>query len=307
MHVALLAGGLSREKEVSLMSGTSVYKALLKLGHKITVISPDRDFSNIINKIRPDVVFNALHGSFGEDGVIPGVLEMLGIPYTHSGIMASAIAMNKIMAKRVAVSCGIQTAQYLEMDTDKLFDELEQGKDPMPMPYVIKAISQGSSVGVYLIMDLQSIRPRRAEWEFGPNALVEAYIPGKELSVAVLNDETLGVMELNSKFSFYNYQAKYTDGITEHIYPADIPTEVYQEVMRLSSVIHRAVGCRTISRVDFRFNPALGIAGLFFLEINTHPGFTDLSIFNDIAKRRDYSMEDLVQQLLKDARCEVRA
>ena len=307
MHVALLEGSISSEHEVSLMTAKTIHQALLNLGYKVTVINPDRNISNAIKSLNPDVVFNALHGSFGENGVIPAILEMLEIPYTHSGVLSSAIAMDKIMTKRVAISCGIKTPQYIKMKASDMFDALERNQNPMPSPYVIKTINQGSSIGVYLIIQETDPRPIRSDWIFDDDALIEEYIPGKELSAVVFGDKALGVLELNPKGGFYDYKAKYVDGVTEHIYPANINDEVYRAAMERAELIHDTLGCRTTSRSDFRYNPDLpGLEGLFFLEINTHPGFTDTSIVPDIALKSGYTIEELVQQLIKDARCEIK-
>ena len=305
-HVALLVGGPSREREVSQMSGESVHKALLKLSYRVTVVDPNENLANTLMALKPDVVFNCLHGTFGEDGSIPGLLELLRIPYTHSGICASSVAMNKTLTKKIALAAGIRTPNYLEIKSSELFAMLKNGLDPIPKPYVIKAVQQGSTIGIYLIIDDNSVRPTANEWFFGDTVLVEEYIPGQELSAAVFNNEALGVLELRPKNNFYDYHAKYNDRITKHVYPADIPANIYQIVMQMSEDIHKALGCRTLSRSDFRYNNKLsGTSGVFFLEINTHPGFTTLSIVPDIAYRHGISLEQMVEQLIKDAKCEI--
>ena len=304
-HIVLLVGGPSREREISQMSGKVVHKALLKLGYKVTVIDPNKNLANELIALKPDVVFNCLHGTFGEDGVISGLLELLEIPYTHSGICSSAIAMNKILTKKIALANGIRTPKYLELKATKLFTMLEKGLDPMPKPYVIKAVQQGSTIGIYLIMDDNSIKPTATEWLFGNTVLIEEYIPGQELSATVFNDKAVGVLELKPKNNFYDYHAKYSDEITEHVYPADIPENVYQAILQMSEDMHNVLGCRTISRSDFRYNNKLnGTSGIFFLEINTHPGFTTFSIAPEIASRHGISFEQVIEQLIKDAKCE---
>lgn len=304
--VALLVGGPSREKDVSIMSGKSVHKALLELGHEVFLIDPQNDFIQVLLEIKPDVVFNCLHGSFGEDGVIQGVLEFLRIPYTHSGVAASAVAMNKVLTKKILSAAHFNTPEYLEMRAEDLFTMLACGKDPMPKPYVIKAIQQGSTIGVYMIIDDSSPKPTPQEWTFGTHLFIEKYIEGHELSVAVFADKALGVLELRPKSGFYDYVSKYSDGMTEHIYPAPIPDDICQQALQVAERIHQTLGCRTLSRSDFRYDPThSGIGGLFFLEINTHPGFTDLSIVPEIAKYNGISFLEIVKKLLEDATCEI--
>lgn len=304
-HIVLLVGGVSREREVSQMSGKSVHNALLNLGYKVTVVDPNENLASELIKLRPDIVFNCLHGTFGEDGSIPGLLELLRIPYTHSGVTTSAIAMDKILTKKMAQTCDINTPKYIKIEKSALFTIFEKGEDPMPKPYVIKAVQQGSTIGIYLVIDENSDKPKKAEWTFGEQILIEEYIPGQELSVAVLNDKALGVLELRPKTNFYDYTAKYSDGVTEHIYPAEIPQEIYLEAMKRAEEMHKALGCRTVSRSDFRYNNIGNADGLFFLEINTHPGFTNLSIVPDMASRHGISFEQIIEQLLKDAKCEI--
>ena len=304
-HIVLLVGGASREREISQISGKSVHNALLNLGCKVTTVDPDENLASKLIKLRPDIVFNCLHGTFGEDGSIPGLLELLRIPYTHSGVTASAIAMDKILTKKMAQTCDINTPKYIKIEKSSLFAMLERVEDPMPKPYVIKALRQGSTIGIYFIIDENSNKPKEEEWTFGEQILIEEYIPGQELSVAVLNDKALGVLELRPKTNFYDYTAKYSDGVTEHIYPAEIPQEVYLEAMKRAEEMHKALGCRTVSRSDFRYNNIGNAGELFFLEINTHPGFTNLSIVPDIASRHGISFEQIIEQLLKDAKCEI--
>jgi len=305
-HIVLLVGGPSKEREISERSGKSVYDALLNLGYKVTIIDPKETLANDLLTIKPDLVFNCLHGTFGEDGAIPGLLEWLRIPYTHSGIAASAVAMNKVLSKKIALICKVKTPDYLEIDSSDLFKLLKNNQELMQKPYVIKAMQQGSTIGIYLILDKNSRKPKEEEWHFGNGVLVEEYIPGQELSVVVFKDKALGVLELRPKTNFYDYDSKYNEGATEHIYPADIPKNIYLEAMRAAEEVHRAIGCRTLSRSDFRYNSKIGVLeGLFFLEINTHPGFTNLSIVPEIAYHNGFSFEQIVEQLIKDAKCEI--
>lgn len=302
-HVLLLVGGKSREKKVSEMSGESVYKALIELGYKVTKLNPDDNFINELINLKPDIIFNCLHGTFGEDGVIPGILEWLRIPYTHSGVKASAIAMDKIVTKNLAFTHNVNTPKHIEIKSEDLFDMLEKGIEPINYPYVIKPIDQGSTIGIYFIMDEKSIKPKRADWDFGEKILIEEYIPGQELSVLVFRDEPIGVLELKPKSNFYDYESKYIEGLTEHIYPAIIPKDIEEKVMEMALTMHKTIGCRTISRSDFRYDR--NRKEVFFLELNTHPGFTELSIVPDIAHRNGISFKELVEQLIQDARCEI--
>lgn len=303
-HIAVLMGGLSPESEVSEMSGKSVIAALKELGEKFTVINPTRNLAEQLRAVNPDVVFNALHGNYGEDGAIPGVLEAMNIPYTHSGILASAIAFNKQMTKDVVSVKGVRTPKAIYLSKEELVKMLESGKEPMARPFVIKPNQQGSSIGVYIVKEDSEFSFDAKSWNYG-DIIVEEYIAGKEISTVVFNDKALGVLELRPTVDFYDFNAKYTDGVTEHIYPAEIPDFAYQQALDFAQIAHRALGCRTMSRSDLRFDPARGEEGMFFLEINTHPGFTHLSIVPDIAARHGYQFKDLVVQLLKDAKCEI--
>ena len=302
-HVVLLVGGKSRERKVSEMSGESVYKALIELGYKVTKLNPGDNFINELINLRPDIIFNCLHGTFGEDGAIPGILEWLRIPYTHSGVKASAIAMDKIVTKNLAFTHNINTPKHIEIKSEDLFDMLEKGVEPINYPYVIKPIDQGSTIGIYFIMDEKSIKPKRADWDFGEKILIEEYIPGQELSILVFRDKSIGVLELKPKSNFYDYESKYIEGLTEHIYPAMIPKDIEEKVMEMALTMHKTIGCRTISRSDFRYDG--NRREVFFLELNTHPGFTELSIVPDIAHHNGISFKKLVEQLIQDARCEI--
>ena len=308
-HVAVLKGGWSVEREVSLVSGAACAKGLREAGYEVTEIDVAPDIAEQLKKIKPDVVFNALHGRFGEDGCLQGLLELLKIPYTHSGVLASAIAMDKPMAKRVFEQAGLRCPKGVIASRAELFLT-----EPLKRPFVAKPANEGSSVGVYIampednrtlavIMDGRNEATRR---ENGQEArehtqdywLVEEYIPGREITVAVLNDKPLGVTEIRPKSGFYDYENKYTDGKTEHICPAPLSAKEYAEVMDLGLAAHRALGCRGLSRADFRYDGK----HFYLLEVNTQPGMTPLSLSPEIAAHAGISFKNLVQMLVEDAR-----
>ncbi len=303
-HVAILMGGKSAEREVSFSSGKSIALALKSLGHQVTEVDPDENLSETLRRIKPDVVYNSLHGTYGEDGAIPGMLEILEIPYTHSGVFSSAVGLNKEFTRRFLKSHGIRFAKG---EVFKVSELLKEGWDPMPRPYVIKPISQGSSVGVYIIKDGSpsfAAMQTSSTWEYGAEALVEEYIPGIEISTAVVGNNAIGTLELRPKSGFYDYEAKYTDGKTDHIYPAELPKAVYEESLKFAETAHRLLGCRTVSRSDMRYNPENGL--LYYLEINTHPGFTNLSIVPEIAAKNGINFGELVGMILDDARLDLK-
>ncbi len=304
MHVVLLAGGLSKERDVSFTSARSVILALQQLGHVVSQIDADRFVCQKILELRPDIVFNCLHGSFGEDGCIPGMLELIGVPYTHSGVFASSVAMDKTASKYLANLFGIPVPDGVELYTNELFSKIECSIDPIAKPYVIKPVNQGSTIGVNFILDEMSEYPDKDSWQFGDRVIVERYIYGLELSVPVIDGNALGILELRPKSGFYDYNAKYTGGITEHIYPAAIPEEIAEKAKHYAEIMHNKLRCRTLSRCDFRYD--VDKNELFFLEINTHPGLTELSILPEVASYNGISMLDIVSLLLKEARCEVK-
>lgn len=306
-HVAVLMGGLSPEREVSFMSGKSVCDALNKLGYKVSSIDPNRDVYNQIKEVNPDVVFNALHGTYGEDGIIPGILEMMNIPYTHSGVMASALGLNKTMTKAILKEKGIRVPNGFEIKISSLYEQLKNGKHPLDIPYVIKPVSQGSSVGVFIVTDAKSLDIEKLNpkiWAYGEDMIIEELIPGKELSTCVFANKALGTIELRPQTEFFDYEAKYTDGKTYHIYPAAIPEHIYQQSLEFAEQAHKILGCRTMSRTDMRYDDKKDL--LYVLEINTHPGFTNLSIVPDIAAKNGIPFESLVEQLVQEAKCDVR-
>lgn len=304
-HVAVLMGGLSAEHDVSIMSGEQVVKILNELGYKVSIIDPKEDIAIKLAEVKPDVVFNALHGTYGEDGAIVGVLETMKIPYTHSGIMASAIGINKRMAREIVASRGVKIAPGKVVTLEEVVEASKAKEGLFPKPYVIKPVQQGSSLGVHIIKEGDNFQFDYKDWKYGNQLLIEEFIPGKELSVAYFNGRALGVLELRPKVKFLDYEAKYTDGFTDHIFPAEIPQDVYKKALKYTEVVHEALGCRTVSRCDFRYNENQGSEGLYFLEINTHPGLTKYSMVPDLILRVGLTMKDLVEQLISDAKYEI--
>lgn len=297
--IAVLMGGLSAEREVSLATGRAVCAALERLGHKVVAVDAGRDLAARLAEIAPDIAFNALHGRWGEDGAVQGVLELMAIPYTHSGIAASAVAMDKALAKRVFASAGLPLAEGRVVSRDMLY-----AGDPLARPFVVKPVNEGSSVGVAIIADdgepITSARP--GPWQDFATLLVEAYVPGRELSVAVLDDQALGVVELVPEGGFYDYRAKYTDGVTRHVMPAPISAQIEHMAMDAALTAHRLLGCRGVSRSDFRYDDGGGEPGrLALLEINTQPGMTPLSLVPEIAAHVGIGFDDLVARLVADA------
>jgi len=292
-HIAVLKGGLSAEREVSLNSGAACARALCELGYKVTEIDVGKDLAEVLLREKPDVVFNALHGKFGEDGCVQGLLEILQIPYTHSGVLASSVAMDKPMAKLVFAAAG------LKVPVGKLVtaDELLTG-DPLPRPFVVKPANEGSSVGVYIIKDGDKL-PTLNTPHSTLTILAEEYISGREITCAVLNDVPLGVTEIRPKAGFYDYENKYTDGKTEHLCPAPLTKAEYDLVMQMALTAHRALGCRGLTRSDFRYDGK----DFYILEINTQPGMTNLSLSPEIAAYAGISFNELVQKLVETASC----
>lgn len=298
MKVAVLMGGWSAEREVSLTSGRGIAQACRALGHDVIEIDMGRNLGQQLLEARPDVVFNALHGTPGEDGTVQGVMDLLGIPYTHSGLTTSAIAIDKELTKRILVPAGVPMPQGKLVASERLFEA-----DPLPRPYVLKPVNEGSSVGVAIVTDESNYgNPIRRDvpgpWDQFETLLAEPFIAGKELTVAVLGDEALAVTELKPVQGFYDYEAKYTDGLTVHECPAQLPADVEAACLAHALAAHRALGCRGTSRSDFRWDPAQGLAGLYLLEVNTQPGMTPLSLVPEQAKHRGISYEQLVQRLI---------
>ena len=297
-HVAVLMGGWSAEREVSLRSGKACAAALSRLGYRVTPIDAGRDVAAALTAIKPDVALNVLHGRPGEDGTLQGVLEILGIPYSHSGVLASAIAMHKGYAKAIFRSAGIPVAE------DLIVSRLEAAqRHLMSPPYVIKPMAEGSSVGVFIITEEHPHPPQelyRDDWAFGEQVLIERYIPGKELTCAVLGDRALDVIDIVPATRFYDYEAKYAAGGSKHVLPAQILPNVYQEVRKLALAAHSALGCRGVSRADFRYDDQ-GMGKLVCLEINTQPGMTETSLVPELAAYAGITFDELVQWMVEDA------
>ena len=301
LHIAVLMGGWSAEREVSLMSGAGVADALESLGHRVTRVDMDRDVALRLKDIAPDIVFNALHGTPGEDGSVQGMLDLMGLKYTHSGLATSVIAIDKVLTKQALVPHGIPMPGGRVVKTDTLY-----AGDPLPRPYVLKPVNEGSSVGVAIVTDQGNYGNPIAAAAVGPwqefdELLAEPFIRGRELTTAVLGGEALGVTELRPKSGFYDYESKYTDGLTEHIYPAEIPDEITEACKALALESHRLLGCKGCSRSDFRWDDERGVDGLFLLEVNTQPGMTALSLVPEQARHNGISYPQLVQKILDEA------
>ena len=295
--VLVLMGGFSHEREVSLVSGKGVAEALREKDFDVVEYDLQNgwDFVETLKKEKPDVVFNALHGNWGEDGEVQGLLDVLQIPYTHSGMRASLLGMDKDVTKYLARSCGIKVALSEKI---KVKDFWNNGT-MITMPYVLKPVSDGSSVGVFIIMSEEDLSQVHYDDE-NMEILVEKYIPGKELTVACINGKAYAVTEIRPKVEFYDYEAKYTDGVTEHILPAEIPEDVADRCKRWAEKLHKKLGCRMVSRIDVRYNEE---DGPVLLEINTHPGMTPLSLVPEQAKYVGISYADLCEMLVNSAGC----
>jgi D-alanine-D-alanine ligase len=303
--VAVLMGGWSPEREVSLVSGKACAEGLREGGHTVIEYDVQRDLRALVEFLRPaagggpDVVFNAMHGKYGEDGCIQGVLEILGVPYTHSGVLASAIAMDKPMSRHVFTSIGIRVALGRVVERRSL-----AAGDPMPRPYVVKPIDQGSSVGVHIVRAGDNLAAvEAAEAQYGERVLIEKFVPGRELTVAIMGDKAVAVTELRPRTRFYDYEAKYTDGVTEHLIPAPIPAEVYEQAKQWALMAHQALGCTGLTRADLRWDDSLpGTSGLVVLELNTQPGMTPLSLAPEQAKWAGISWSQLMTWMVDHAR-----
>ena len=298
--VMVVMGGFSSEREVSLVSGKGVVEALQKLKYNVAAhdLTDTAAFFRALEKEKPDVVFNALHGTFGEDGTIQGFLDMLQIPYTHSGLQASAVGMNKVLTKELCKNFGINMVPHHVLAAK----ELQKFARSFERPFVVKPINEGSSVGVFIVKtpgDVEKIHYERED----AKVMVEPFVDGKELTVMVLEGKTYVVTEIRPLEGFYDYEHKYTDGVTKHILPAEIPDEVASTTMEMALEVHKALGCNTLSRSDFRYNPKDGVV---FLEINTHPGFTPLSLVPEQAKYAGISYEKLCSILVENADCKRR-
>jgi D-alanine-D-alanine ligase len=297
-HVAVLMGGWSAEREVSLVSGAACAKALQDAGYQVTTIDVQRDVGALITRLypRPDAVFNALHGRFGEDGCIQGLLDILGIPYTHSGVLASAVAMDKPMAKRLFEAEGIPVANHVVTTI-----EAARAKEPMARPYVAKPMNEGSSVGVHIVREGDNEPPFEGSgWSYGELVMIERYIPGRELTVSVMGGKALAVTEITTGRGFYDYDAKYINGGSIHVIPAEVDKSVYDQAMDLSERAFKAIGCRGVARTDFRYDGDT----LYMLEINTQPGMTPTSLVPEQAAHAGLSFQDLVVWMVEQAECD---
>lgn len=301
LHIAVLMGGWSAEREVSLSSGAGVADALEGLGHRVTRIDMGRDVAQRLSDAKPDLVFNALHGTPGEDGSVQGMMDLMDLRYTHSGLATSVIAIDKVLTKQTLVPHG------LPMPGGRIVKSAEvHERDPLPRPYVLKPVNEGSSVGVAIVTEEGNYgNPIAADvkgpWQEFDELLAEPYIRGRELTTAVLGDRALGVTELRPKSGWYDYDAKYTDGMTQHIFPAQIPDEVADACKALAVKAHRILGCRGASRSDFRWDDSQGVDGLFLLEVNTQPGMTPLSLVPEQAQHTGMSYAELVQWIVDEA------
>jgi D-alanine-D-alanine ligase len=299
-HVAVLMGGWSAEREVSLSSGKACADALERTGYRVSRIDVDRDIASKLRAVKPDVALNVLHGRPGEDGTLQGMLEILGIPYTHSGVLASALAMQKDIAKTVLKAAKVPVPGGVvatRADAAK--------RHMLPLPYVVKPVAEGSSFGVFIVREDHKHPPQeltRTDWAFGERVLLEPYIAGKELTCAVMGDKALGVIEIVPAMKFYDYEAKYAPGGSKHLLPAPVAPAVYSEVQRLALAAHRALGCRGVTRADFRYDhDRPGTEGLVCLEVNTQPGMTETSLVPEMAQHAGIPFDALVRWMVEDA------
>ena len=301
LHIAVLMGGWSAEREVSLLSGAGCAEALESLGHRVTRIDMGRDVAARLADAAPDLVFNALHGTPGEDGSVQGLMDLMGLRYTHSGMATSVIAIDKVLTKQALVPAGVPMPGGRIVKSAELFEG-----DPLPRPYVLKPVNEGSSVGVAIVTAEGNFgqpiaRDAAGPWQEFAELLAEPYVRGRELTTAVLGDRALGVTELRPKSGWYDYDAKYTDGMTEHLFPAPVPDEIADACRALALEAHRVLGCKGCSRADFRWDDERGVDGLFLLEVNTQPGMTPLSLVPEQARGTGMSYAELVQAIVEEA------
>jgi len=303
-HVAVLLGGLSAERKVSLDSGAACAAALESAGYKVTCIDAGRDLAARLAEVKPEVCFNALHGRWGEDGCVQGLLELMGIPYTHSGVLASALAMHKERAKAVMSAAGVPVAE------GRVVRRADAAREHvLPRPYVLKPVCEGSSVGVHIVREDHTHPPQELNdpgWAFGDELLAERYVPGRELTCAVMGDRVLGVTEIvpAETLRFYNYEAKYVEGGSTHLVPAPLKPKVYELVQKLTLTAHKALGCRGVSRADFRYDDTEGGRDeLVCLEVNTQPGMTRTSLVPELAAHAGLTFAELVSWMVEEASC----
>src|SRR4051812_36507999 len=301
LHIAVLMGGWSAERDVSLVTGNGVADALESRGHKVTRIDMDRNIAATLADLSPDVVFNALHGTPGEDGTVQGMMDLMGLRYTHSGLETSVMAIDKELTKMVLVPHGIRMPSGKVIESESVY-----AGDPMGRPYVLKPVNEGSSVGVAIVTADGNYgspigRDVPGPWQEFEQLLAEPFIKGRELTVAVLNDEPLAVTELKIDNGFYDYEHKYTDGRTVHVCPAEIPDDIARSMMEMAAKAHRLLGCKGASRSDFRWDDEQGEAGVYLLEVNTQPGMTPLSLVPEQAKLKGIAYGELVERLIAEA------
>ena len=296
-HVAVLMGGLSAEREVSLTSGAACADALVRLGARVSRVDAGRDIATVLTALAPDVCFNALHGAWGEDGCVQGVLETLGLAYTHSGVLASALAMDKAKAKAVLAAAGVA------VPSGGLFNRFEAAADHvMAPPYVIKPNAEGSSVGVFLVFEGANTPPQQIVepgWTYGEEVMIEPYIAGKELAVGVMDGKAMTVTDIIPRTGFYDYEAKYGEGGSQHVVPAPIPPHAFEKALKLSEMAHAALGCRGVTRADLRYDDVKDI--LVLLEVNTQPGMTPTSLVPEQAAKQGVDFDRLVLWITEDA------
>lgn len=302
-HVAVLMGGFSSERPVSLSSGDACAEALEGHGYNVTRVDVDRNVSSVLQDLKPDVAFNALHGPYGEDGTIQGVLEYLEIPYTHSGVMASALAMDKERSKTIVKRVGVPVAEALVMHRLEAAE-----RHMMEPPYVVKPVNEGSSFGVLIVREDQANPPQQLysdDWPYGDIVMVERFVAGRELTCGVMGDKVLGVTEIVPEgHAFYDYDAKYAPGGSKHVLPAQILPNVYQKIQKLSLKAHQAIGCRGATRSDFRFDDRENGSGeLIWLELNTQPGMTPTSLLPELAEHAGHSFGEFLAWMVEDASC----
>lgn len=305
--IAVLCGGWNSEREVSMRSGNGVFDALINLGYDAVKINFTRNIFYDLTTHKPDIVFIALHGKFGEDGKIQGLLDILDIPYTHSGLMASAICMDKVLTRKICSQSQILSPKYEILKKNELQNNLDKIQR-FEKPFVIKPISEGSSVGVEIIMPNDKFNISYYNWQYGNEIIIEKYIAGQEIHIGIFDGKALGAIEVRPHGLFYDYNCKYTRGMTDYIMPAEISEDKYQEVLKLAEICYDTIGCRGISRVDFILNNKKiedfePDNQFYLLEVNTHPGFTPTSLLPKIAKYVGISFEEIVEFLIKNAKC----